>query len=68
MSMSPRHTTKNGKISNKPMALYDKWLFFSVLTLIGIGALMVASSSIVISEKYFYSDFGFLWNMYIYYL
>lgn len=57
MNMGPRHVTKNGKVSNKPMALYDKWLFFAVLILVCIGSLMVASSSIVISEKYFGSPF-----------
>jgi cell division protein FtsW len=64
--MSPRHTTKSGKVNNKPRALYDKWLFFIVLMLIGIGGLMVASSSIVISEKYFGSPFYYFFKQTFY--
>lgn len=64
--MGPQHKTKNGKISNKPMALYDKWLFYSVLLLVAIGSLMVASSSIVISEKYFNLPFYYFFKQLIY--
>ena len=64
--MGPQHTTKSGKISNKPMALYDKWLFFSVVLLTGIGSLMVASSSIVISEKHFNLPFYYFIKQTIY--
>lgn len=64
--MGPQHKTKQGKVSNKPMALYDKWLFFSVVLLLGIGSLMVASSSIVISEKYFNLPFYYFLKQAIY--
>ena len=64
--MGPQHRTKQGKITNKPMALYDKWLFFSVVLLLCIGSLMVASSSIVISEKYFNLPFYYFLKQIIY--
>ncbi len=51
--MGPRHVTLSGKVSNKPLSLYDTWLLFAVISLVILGLLMVASSSIVISEKYF---------------
>lgn len=48
------------------MALYDKWLFFSVVALTGLGSLMVASSSIVISEKYFNFPFYYFFKQLTY--
>lgn len=59
-TMAPRHYNLRGKPSNKPMALYDKWLLGAVLCLLMIGLMMVASSSIVISAKYYHQSFHFL--------
>ncbi len=51
--MGPRHVTLSGKVTHKPLSLYDGWLLLAVLALLLMGLLMVASSSIVISEKTF---------------
>lgn len=64
--MGPQHIARNGQVSHKPMALYDKWLVFAVLMLTCIGSLMVASSSIVISEKYFNFPFYYFLKQIIY--
>ena len=48
------------KITYQPMALYDKWLILAVLGLLIIGLMMVASSSIMISTKYYHQPFHFL--------
>jgi cell division protein FtsW len=40
--------------------LYDKWLIAAVIGLILIGLMMVASSSIMISMKYYHQSFHFL--------
>jgi cell division protein FtsW len=43
-----------------PTALYDKWLIAAVIGLLFIGLMMVASSSVMISTKYFHQPFHFL--------
>lgn len=58
--MQPRHYNQRGKPTNKPIALYDKWLMGAVLGLLIIGLMMVASSSIMISAKYYHQPFHFL--------
>lgn len=58
--MQPRHYNQRGKPTNKPIALYDKWLMAAVLGLIIIGLMMVASSSVMVSTKYFHQPFHFL--------
>ncbi len=58
--MKPRHYTQRGKPSGKPLALYDKWLMMSVMGLLIIGLMMVASSSVMVSTKYFHQPFHFL--------
>lgn len=58
--MQPRHYNQRGKPTNKPIALYDKWLMGAVLGLLIIGLMMVASSSIMISTKYYHQPFHFL--------
>ncbi len=45
---------------NKPLVLYDKWLILAVLGLLIIGLMMVASSSVMISTKYYHQPFHFL--------
>ncbi len=58
--MHPRHYNQRGKPTNKPMMLYDKWLMGAVLGLIIIGLMMVASSSVMVSTKYYHQPFHFL--------
>lgn len=58
--MNPRHLNQRGKPSHKPLALYDKWLIGAVLGLLIIGLMMVASSSITISTKFYHHPFHFL--------
>lgn len=66
MSLSPRHYTSRGKPTGKAMALYDKWLIFSVVGLLMIGLTMVASSSIMIATRYHHQPFYFLIHQAIY--
>lgn len=58
--MQPRHYSQRGKPTNKPLTLYDKWLMGAVLGLVIIGLMMVASSSVMISTKYYHQPFHFL--------
>lgn len=44
----------------KPLPLFDKWLMVAVVGLLIIGLMMVASSSIVVSTKYFHQPFHYL--------
>jgi cell division protein FtsW len=59
-TLQPRHYTQRGKPTNKPLALYDKWMGVAFLGLVLIGLMMVASSSVMISTKYFHQPFHFL--------
>lgn len=59
-SLQPRHYTQRGKPTHKPLALYDKWMMGAVLGLLIIGLMMVASSSVMISTKYYHQPFHFL--------
>ncbi|AHE66143.1 putative lipid II flippase FtsW [Legionella oakridgensis] len=58
--MRPRHLNQRGKPTHKPMALYDKWLILAIVGLIIIGLMMVSSSSVMISTKYYHQPFHFL--------
>ncbi|KTD22192.1 cell division protein ftsW [Legionella lansingensis] len=58
--MQPRHYNLRGKPTSKPIALYDKWLMGAVLGLLILGLMMVASSSVMISTKYYHQPFHFL--------
>ncbi|MGL6029153.1 MAG: putative lipid II flippase FtsW [Legionella sp.] len=58
--MRPRHLNQRGKPVSKPISLYDKWLIGAVFGLMIIGLMMVASSSVMISTKYFHQPFHFL--------
>jgi cell division protein FtsW len=51
---------RRGNSVQKPPSLYDKWLIFAVMGLVLIGLMMVASSSVMISTKYFHQPFHFL--------
>jgi cell division protein FtsW len=48
------------KAQPKPLSLYDKWLMGAVLGLLIVGLMMVASSSVMISTKYYHQPFHFL--------
>ena len=58
--MTPRHYSIRGKPTNTPLALYDKWLMGTFVTLLIIGLMMVASSSVMISTKFYANPFHFL--------
>lgn len=58
--MRPRHLNQRGKPVSKPISLYDKWLIGAVFGLLIIGLMMVASSSVMISTKYFHQPFHYL--------
>lgn len=59
-SLQPRHYNLKGMPVSKPIALYDKWLIAAVMGLLIIGLMMVASSSVMISTKYYHQPFHFL--------
>lgn len=46
--------------------LYDRWLIVAVLGLVVLGLMMVASSSVMISTKYYHQPFHFLLRQAIY--
>ncbi len=58
--MQPRHYNLRGRAVSKPVGLYDKWLITAVMGLLIIGLMMVASSSVMISTKYYHQPFHFL--------
>jgi cell division protein FtsW len=58
--MRPRHYTQRGKPTHKPLALYDKWLIAAVVSLVIIGLMMVASSSVMVSTRLYHQPFHFL--------
>src|ERR1700688_1901356 len=49
-----------------PIVLYDRTLILAVAALLGLGLLMVASTSIVISERLYGGPFHFLIHQTIY--
>jgi cell division protein FtsW len=51
---------KQGSLSHKPLALYDKYLIATVIALLLIGLMMVASSSVMVSTKLYHQPFHFL--------
>lgn len=58
--MGPQHLNLRGKVSAKPIAVYDRWLMFAAVSLVVIGLVMVASSSISISQQQFNQPFYYL--------
>lgn len=50
----------HGKKTQAPLPLYDKWLLAAVIGLLIVGLMMVASSSVMVSTKYFHQPFHFL--------
>lgn len=55
-----RRASRDNRAVSETPAIYDRYLFFAAMSLILIGLLMVASSSIVISEQYFHQPFHYL--------
>jgi len=51
---------QRAKMASHSPILYDKWLIVAVIGLIIIGLMMVASSSVMISTKYYHQPFHFL--------
>ena len=51
---------KQSSFSHKPTALYDKYLIATVIALLIIGLMMVASSSVMVSTKLYHQPFHFL--------
>ena len=49
-----------GQTANQPLSLYDKWLIAAVIGLLIIGLMMVASSSVMVSTKFYHQPFHFL--------
>lgn len=64
--MWSRHVNMRGRATLKPMALYDKWLLATVALIVGLGLLMVASSSIVISQQQYHQSFHYLIHQVVY--
>lgn len=64
--MGPQHLSQYGQVSSTPLSLYDRWLLLSVSCIVVLGLIMVASSSIVISEKYFSYPLHYLFRQSIY--
>ncbi len=60
--MQPRHFDAQGRVISGPPAYVDKALLLAITGIILMGLLMVASSSIVISEKYFHQPFHYLFR------
>lgn len=54
--------------SGKRVFFYDAWLLFSAISLIGLGILMVASSSVVISDRQYGHSFYYITRQAIYLL
>lgn len=50
----------------KTMYLYDRWLVLAISGLVVIGLMMVASSAVVISTKYYHQPFHFLFHQLLY--
>jgi cell division protein FtsW len=65
-TIKPSRLSHRKKVVGKSLALYDKWLIGAVLGLIIIGLMMVASSSVMISTKYYHQPFHFLIRQFIY--
>lgn len=57
MSKPTRHRKSK---ADKPLVLYDRWLIAAVMGLLLIGLMMVSSSSVMISTKYYHQPFHFL--------
>ena len=59
MGLGVRQAVRS-RAASEPLALYDKWLLVAIIGLLFLGLLMVASSSVMISSKYYQQPFHFL--------
>ena len=57
---------RRGKTAHASYALYDKWLIAAVIGLVIVGLMMVASSSVMVSTKYYHHPFHFLIRQVLY--
>lgn len=60
--LGPRHINLQGQVSSRPLVLYDRWLILSVMCLLALGLLMVASTSIAIAERFGHKPFYYLFR------
>lgn len=60
------HMARNPVRSLAGVSLYDRILLIIILSLLGLGLLMVYSSSVVVSGKTFSNPFHFLWHQIAY--
>src|SRR5262245_8021062 len=64
------YSTPPGKTSislfRKPVLSFDRWLSLGVLPLVALGFLMVASTSMVISDRQFGTPFHYLFRQAVY--
>ncbi len=44
----------------RPLGKIDSWLLLGVLTLVGFGLVMISSSSVVLSQQYFGSNYAYV--------
>ncbi len=58
--MQQSYVGARAKHPQTTLALYDKWLIGAVIGLLIIGLMMVASSSVMISTKFYHQPFHFL--------
>lgn len=63
MSKPTRHRKSK---ADKPLVLYDRWLIAAFMGLLLIGLMMVSSSSVMISTKYYHQPFHFLIRQAVY--
>jgi cell division protein FtsW len=64
--LKPRHLNLRGRPVSQPIAIYDKWLIGAVIGLVIFGLMMVASSSVMMSTKWYQQPFYFVFKQAIY--
>lgn len=66
--VTPKYPVYRNPIATRASsALYDKWLLLIVLSLVFLGLVMVASASVVVSEKQFHQPFYYLFRQMVYF-
>jgi len=64
--MSPQHRNLWGRSTTKPLMVYDRWLLFAAVCLLGFGLLMVASSTVVLAIERHYHALHYLFRQLAY--
>lgn len=59
-------TTYADKRNKGDLALYDRWLMLGAVAILAIGLLMVASASIVISDRIYHQPFHYLYRQIVF--